>query len=663
MFPLSHPVAIFLTVLVIILLGPVLFRRLRIPPIAGLILAGIAAGPYGFNILERDDSFRIFGDVGILYIMFIAAVDIDMFHLKKEGRSGVIFGLISFLFPFVAGLFGAHYAFGYGWATSLLIASMFASHTLVSYPVVSKFGLQNTRAAVIAVSGTIVAVMLALLCLAAVVDISRSGSVGIWSLLRLIVLLGLFMAAVGTLFPWLTRRFFRNNADPVTQFIFILALVFVASLAAHLIGLEAILGAFYAGLVLNRMIPSRSPLMKNIRFVGDSIFVPYFLIGVGMLINVGVLFHGWGVASIALAMTVAALASKWLAALAAQKTFGLCRDDRRLMFGLTSGKAAATIAAVMLGYNHGIVDEDLMNGAIVMILFCCVVASFVTERAALRIRMRLTESSLDRDDLGKHEFARQVVSVFNPVTSGGLMRMALAMRSARNQNPVTALFVRTNDDREAVVAGREALEAAVASGEDVEVEVQGVERYDISAVSGIKNVAKEQDATEIMLGFHRKSNIVDTFYGSMAEQLIDSCHKMVLMSRCFIPVETVTAIYVVVPRKAEYETGFHLWVSRVAMLGANIEAKVIFVCHPSSREFIETVIAEDKVEVDRAYEPVYAFDDFILLSGQIEADDLLVVIGARKGSISAGSELSALPGFLQRHFASSNLMVIYPRQF
>ena len=120
MFPLSHPVAIFLTVLVIILLGPVLFRRLRIPPIAGLILAGIAAGPYGFNILERDDSFRIFGDVGILYIMFIAAVDIDMFHLKKEGRSGVIFGLISFLFPFVAGLFGAHYAFGYGWATSLL---------------------------------------------------------------------------------------------------------------------------------------------------------------------------------------------------------------------------------------------------------------------------------------------------------------------------------------------------------------------------------------------------------------------------------------------------------------------------------------------------------------------------------------------------------------
>lgn len=663
MFPLSQPVAIFLTVLVIILLGPVLFKRLRIPPIAGLIIAGIAVGPYGFNILERDASFRIFGDVGILYIMFIAAVDIDMFHLKKEGRSGMIFGLISFMLPFAAGLFGGHYAFGYGWAASLLIASMFASHTLVSYPVVSKFGLQNIRAAVIAVSGTIVAVMLALLCLAAVVDISNNGRVGFGMLLRLLVLLGIFMAIVGWLFPWLTRRFFRSNADPVTQFIFILALVFVASLTAHLIGLEAILGAFYAGLVLNRMIPSRSQLMKNIRFVGDAIFVPYFLIGVGMLINVRVLFHGWGVASIALSMTGAALATKWLAAFSAQKAFGLRGDDRRLMFGLTSGKAAATIAAVMLGYNHGIVDEDLMNGAVVMILFCCVVASFVTERAALRIRMRLTESSLDRDDVGRHEYARQVVSVYNPVTSGGLMQMALAMRSSRNPNPVTALFVRTNDDRAALLDGREALQAAVASGEDVDVTVQGVERYDISAVSGIRNVVKEQEATEIMLGFHRKSNIVDTFYGSMAEQLIGSCNRMVLMSRCFIPVETVTAIYVVVPEKAEYETGFHLWVSRVTMLGANIEAKVIFVCHPSSREFIERVIAEDKVEVDRAYEPIYAFDDFILLSGHIEADDLLVVVGARKGSISAGPELSALPGFLQRHFASSNLMVIYPRQF
>ena len=274
MFPLSHPVAIFLTVLVIILLGPVLFKRLRIPPIAGMIIAGIAVGSYGFNILERDASFRIFGDVGILYIMFIAAVDIDMFHLKKEGRSGIIFGLISFLLPFAAGLFGGHYAFGYCWAASLLIASMFASHTLVSYPVVSKFGLQNTRAAVIAVSGTIVAVMLALLCLAAVVDISNIGRVEFGMLLRLLVLLGIFMAIVGWLFPWLTRRFFRSNADPVTQFIFILALVFVASLTAHLIGLEAILGAFYAGLVLNRMIPSRSQLMKNIRFVGDAIFVP-----------------------------------------------------------------------------------------------------------------------------------------------------------------------------------------------------------------------------------------------------------------------------------------------------------------------------------------------------------------------------------------------------
>lgn len=345
---LSQPVAIFLTVLLIILLGPVVFRRLKVPPIVGMIIAGMAVGPYGFGLLDRDASFRIFGEVGILYIMFQAAVEIDMFHLKQNYRHGIIFGLISFSLPLLLGVFGSRFAFDAGWDTALLVASMYASHTLVSYPVVSKFGLQNSRGAVIAVCGTIVAVLLALVCLAGVVQTHVAGKFEPGGILRLLGLMVVYSLIVGYSFPFVTRRFFRSNSDPVAQFIFILALVFVASLFAQLIGLEAILGAFYAGLVLNRMIPGRSPLMKNIRFVGDSIFIPYFLIGVGMLINVGVVFKGWGVIWVTLNMSIVALVSKWLAAFAAQKLFKLSGDDRRLIFGLTSGKAAATIAAVMI---------------------------------------------------------------------------------------------------------------------------------------------------------------------------------------------------------------------------------------------------------------------------------------------------------------------------
>lgn len=660
---ISQPVAIFLLVLLIILLGPVVFRPLKIPPIVGMIIAGMAVGPYGFGLLDRDASFRIFGEVGILYIMFQAAVEIDMFHLRQQYRRGLLFGLLSFALPMTVGVFGARYAFGTGWDTALLIASMYASHTLVSYPVVSRFGLQNTRGAVLAVCGTIVAVMLALLCLAGVVQTRIAGVFDFGRILWLLALMAVYCVAIGYAFPFVTRRFFRSNSEPVTQFIFILALVFVASLLAQVIGLEAILGAFYAGLVLNRMIPGRSPLMKNIRFVGDSIFIPYFLIGVGMLINVGVIFRGWGVIWVAANMSAAALAGKWLASWSAQKMFCLDRSERMLMFGLTSGKAAATIAAVMVGYKYGMLTEDIMNGAVVMILICCIIASVVTERAAKQIRMQLTARDLEHEDIGETEFARQVVSVSNPVTAEGLVRMAVSMRNRLNRNPMTLLYVRNGDDRRARAMGRTAMSEAANAAEEMDIEVRTMERFDINVTSALRNVAVEQEATEIVIGLHRKANIVDSFFGSLIEQLLDTTNRMVIMSRCFIPIDTVTRIMVVVPRKAEFETGFHLWVSRLAMLAFNIEARLTFITYKETEEFLRTAIAEDKVEVDFRFEFLDSYDDFILLSSDVADDDLLVVVGARKGSISYSSDLEAMPGFLSRYFNRHNLLVVYPKQF
>lgn len=660
---ISQPVAIFLLVLLIILLGPAVFRPLKIPPIVGMIIAGMAVGPYGFGLLDRDASFRIFGEVGILYIMFQAAVEIDMFHLRRNYRKGLVFGLLSFVFPMVAGVFGAHYAFGVGWDTALLIASMYSSHTLVAYPVVSRFGLQNTLGAVIAVCGTIVAVMLSLLCLAGVVQTKVAGEFSFVAFVRLFVLMAVYCVAIGYAFPFVTRRFFRSNSDPVIQFIFILALVFVASLLASVIGLESILGAFYAGLVLNRMIPVRSPLMRNIRFVGDSIFIPYFLIGVGMLINVGVVFKGWGVIWIAINMSVVALLGKWLSTFVTGRIFHLPRPERRLMFGLTSGKAAATIAAVMVGYKYGMLSEDIMNGAVVMILICCIVASVVTERAAKQIRIDLTSKSLEHEDIGDTEFARQIVSVSNPVTSEGLVRMAIFMRNRLNKMPLTLLYVRTSPDARSAATGRAALSSALEVPEEMGVEARPVERFDINVASAMRNVAVEQDSTEIVIGLHRKANIVDSFFGSLIEQLVASTNRMIIMSRCFIPVDTVTRVVVCVPEKAEYETGFHLWVSRIAMLAFNIEARLTFISYRETQEFIRTAIAEDGIEVDVRFEVLDTFDDLILLSGDVGEDDLLVTVGARKGSISYSSDLESLPGFLSRYFNRHNLMVIYPKQF
>lgn len=656
-------VAIFLIVLLIILLGSVVFRRLRIPPIVGMIIAGIAVGPYGFNFLERDASFRIFGDVGILYIMFQAAVEIDMFHLKAQWRSGVLFGLLSFILPMAAGIFGTRYLLDAGWSTSVLVATMFAAHTLITYPVVSRFGLQNTRPAVIAVCGTIVAVMLALLCLAGVVQFSATGGYSTQGLLVMLALMAIFLVAVGYLFPLVTRRFFRTTTDPVAQYIFIIAEVLVAAMSARLIGLEGILGAFYAGLILNPLIPGRSPLMKNIRFVGDAIFVPYFLIGVGMLINIRVVAEGWGVIWSATIMSLLALGSKWLAAWGAQRALGMSGTDRRLLFGLSGGKAAATIAAVMIGYKYNLLNGDMMNASVVMILVCCLVASVCTERSAKQLRIAKTSVALDKEELEPVAYARQVIAVSNPFTAEGLTRLALFMRKRANELPATILFVRNNDDGRVVAMGRDAIETAMGAAEEMDITAESVERFDLNAVSGICNVAHEKNATEIMIGMHRKSSVVDSFYGAFIERLTADCHRMVLLSRCFIPVGTITRIFTMVPPGAEYETGFHLWVARLATLASNIEARITFLCYGSTVSLIRSAIAEDRIEADVHYRTVTAWDDFIPLTAEVEDGDLVVLVSARKGSISAGQELEQTTAYISRHFQRHNLLVIYPRQF
>ncbi len=661
--PLQEPVAIFSVVLSIILLGPFLFRMLKVPQIVGMIIAGMVVGPYGLNILERDASFRIFGEVGILYIMFLAAVEIDMFHLRQHFKRGAIFGLLSFLLPMGVGLFASHYAFGVSWTTALLISSMYASHTLISYPVVSKFGLSNNRAAVIAVCGTIVAVLLSLLTLAQVVSSHLNNGFSIFNLCRVFLLMGIYMVVIGYSFPWLTRRAFSRNNDPITQYIFILALVFIASFLAQIIGLEAILGAFYAGLILNQMIPSRSGLMRNIKFVGNSIFIPYFLIGVGMLINIGVIVKGWNVAWVALNMTAVALGTKWLATYTARKAFRLSRTDGNLIFGLTSGKAAATIAATMIGFKYGLLSEDIMNGAVVMILICCIVASLMTESAAKKIRMELTSDELESEEIRPAELARQLVAVVNPITAEGLMRMAMFMRSPVNKHHVTTLFVRTNDDKKVAAVGRAALQTAANVAESMDIKVKQIDRYDLNIISGLINVSKEQDITEFVIGLHRRSKIVDTFYGPLIEQLLKESNKMVFMSRCFVPIDTVNRIIIAVPEKAEFETGFLLWVTRMANMGAWVGARLIFICFPSTAEYIQNVINEGGFQVRHNYKMMQTWDDFILLSSEVTEDDLLVIIAARKGSLSHTSDLESLPTYLSRHFARHNLLVVYPKQF
>lgn len=662
-FPLVQPVAIFLLVLIIILVTPIIFKHLRIPYIVGLILAGMAVGPFGFNILERDASFRIFGEVGILYLMFMAAIEIDMFHLRKNYRQGIIFGVLSFAIPMCAGTLCVRYILDQSWLTSTLIASMYASHTLVSYPVVARFGLARSRAVIIAVCGTIVAVLLALVVLAEDVSIHLKGGIDTGDTLWLVAKVILYILIFGFVTPRIARIFFRRMNDTVTQFIFVLCTVFVFSLVAQLIGLAGVLGAFYAGLVLNSFIPSRSPLMGRIEFVGNAIFIPYFLIGVGMLINIGVIVRGWDVAWVSLNMIVVAIGSKYAAAWISGKMFRLTSTERNLVFGLSSGKAAATIAAVMIGIQYGMLTEDIMNGAVLMIFVCCLTGSLVTERAGRRIRMDLTEDELLHGKGKKVKLARQLVAISNPVTAEGLVNLAMMMRNEKNDHEMNLLFVRNTDDKTVLSMGRNALQLAAETAASLDLRTREIERYDINVMSGLVNVMKELECTDVIIGLHRKQNLVDTFYGNMTEQLLRTTNRMVIMNRCFVPANTLKRLMIFVPQKAEYETGFRLWVTRIGNLATQLGCPADFAAYRETIPYIREVLSSGEFGFPLTCHEMKSWDDFIVLSSQISEDDLLIVVGARRKSISYNSDLEMLPEYLAKYFSTSNLMIIYPDQF
>lgn len=663
-FPLSQPVAIFLLVLIIILFAPVVFDRLKVPRVVGLIVAGVIVGPYCLNLLAYDASFQIFGEVGILYLMFLAAVEINMYHLQRNIRSGLIYGLLTFTLPMVAGLLVSKYVFNVGWETAALLSVMYSAHTLVSYPTVSRFGLASNKGVVIAVAGTIVAVLLSLVMLAGVVNVSQTGEFDWGELGRLAILTAIYGVALYFIFPPIATYFFRKYNDSVAQFIFILAMVFVSSILAQFIGLEAILGAFFGGLVLNKFVPERSALMGRITFVGNAIFIPYFLIGVGMLMNIGVLFSGWGVIFCAAVMAGVSLVSKWGAVALTRISYRLTFTEGTMMFGLSSGKAAATIAATMIGYQYGLLSEMLMNGAVVMILICCIVATITTDLAAKRIRIELTTKEIEEDmEAEKKLPARQLVAVANPVTAEGITQLASFMRSRENTHPMTLLFVRNNDNPQRKRNGREALDYAAAAAREMNVPASEVERYDLNIVAGLTNTLMEKNATEIIIGLHRRSNLVDNFFGNITEQLVKSTNRMVILSRCYVPVDTIRNIFVYVPVNAEYETGFRRWLTRISHLSMHIGRRVNFIVSKPTVPYIENYIKEREFEYSRKYMVMENWDDFIILSSNITADDLFIVIYARKGSLSRTAETEGMPHFLSRHFTHANISLIYPAQF
>ena len=667
--PLTDPVLKFLLILVIILAAPLLLNKLRIPHLLGLIIAGAIIGPNGFNLVLRDSSIILSGTAGLLYIMFLAGLEIDLGDFKKNKWKSLTFGMYTFLVPMALGTLVGLYVLNFSMLTSILLASMFASHTLIAYPIISKLGITKDKAVGITVGGTMITDTLALLVLTVIVEMAV-GDVDDWFWYRLGAAIILFFAFVMIVFPIVGRWFFKRCEDNVSQYIFVLVMVFLGAYLAELAGLESIIGAFLAGMALNRLIPSTSPLMNRVEFVGNAIFIPFFLIGVGMLIDYRAFFTNWDTIKVGAVMIVVATVAKFVAAWMTQKTFRMSVDQRRVIFGLSNAQAAATLAAVMVGYNVilgetpagepiRLLNESVLNGTILMILVTCTMASFSAQKGAHNIAMN--DVSEEKEGTGEHQ-ERILIPVSYEKNVTELVNLSTAIKSKKNKNGLFALNVINNQasDDKAFKQSKKVLNMAVTTASATDNVLQDLLRYDLNVANAIISVIKEQGITDLVLGLHQGKGVVSSFLGNMTEAILGQSNVTTLIYRPIQPIATVKRHLVVVPARAEKEVGFPMWVNKVWNIIHNSGAKAVFYASEDTTMYLKEIYKKRPIEAE--FSSFDDWDDFLIMSREIKSDDTLWVVMSRRERLSYHANMSRIPNYLNKYFQSNSFVLVYPIQ-
>ena len=666
-FPVTDPTLVFFVVLCIILFAPIIMGKLRIPHIIGMVLAGVLVGQYGLNILVRDDSFELFGKVGMYYIMFLAGLEMDMEGLKKDSSQFFIFGILTALIPMAITYPVATICLNYPPAASLLLSCIMASNTLIAYPIAVRYGLQRHRSVALSVGSTMLALFIALMVLASVTA-SFDADTHWWFWPMFLFKVAAFCAGMILIIPRITRKFLRRYSDAVMQFIFIMAELFLSAALSEAVGLEGIFGAFLAGLILNRYIPRLSSLMNRIEFTGNAIFIPYFLIGVGMLINLRLLFHGGAIVWIAAAMVAVGMIGKALAAYAACIGFKMPLSSGHMMFGLTSAHAAGGIAMVMVGMRlevspgHPMVDDDMLNGVIIMILFTCIISTLVTERSARQLVIADKAQDIKQTETDDEKI---LLPVKYPDVAKGLVSMAIMMRNAKLNRGLVALNVVYDDKHRSAnqKEGRALLDnlVKVASASDVKMQTQV--RVAANIANGIKYAFKEFDASEIIMGMHIHKDISPKFWGEFAQSLYNGLNRQIIFVRLKQPLNTLRSIQVAVPSRAEFEPGFYRWVERLGRLAGNLECRMVFHGRNEQMELIRNYLRHKHPSVRADYQLMMHWNELPRLAATINDDHLFVVVTSRKGGLSYKTALERLPDEIEKHFSGRSLMLIYPDQY
>lgn len=667
-FPITNPTLIFFVVMLIILSAPIIMGKLRIPHIIGMVLAGVLIGKYGFNILNRDDSFELFGNVGLYYIMFLAALEMDMEGVKKNVKRMLIYGALTCFIPFGLTFVMSVSMLKYSIMASLILGCIMASNTLIAYPIVGRYGLQRKPSVTLSVGASMISLLTSLIILSAIENAHAGNSdfmFWAWFVAKILIYCGVLSLIV----PRLTRCFLRRYSDAVMQFIFVMAMLFMSAALAEAVGVNGISGAFFAGLILNRYIPPVSPLMNRIEFIGNALFIPYFLIGVGMLINVRLLFNGGNILWVVFLIVVFGTVGKAIAAYLAGFLFRMPWSSGHMMFGLTSAHAAGAIAMVLVGMKIEIapgkylVDDTMLNGVVMMILFTCIISTMVTENAAQRIILRDKEFAHEEEPENDDE--KILVPVKYPEYANRLINLAILMRNPKLNRGLVGLNVVYDDAkmRQNQALGQKILQQVqqYAAGSDVKMQTQV--RIAANIANGIKHAFKEFQASEILIGMHMHAEVSNKFWGEFHQSLFNGLNRQIIMARLHQPLTTIRRIQVAVPSRAQYEPGFYRWLERLARMAKNLECRITFHSRKDTQELIKQFITNKHNELRADYEEMEHWSELPMLASTISQDHMFVVVTARKGTVSYKTALDRLPEEITKYFNAKNLMIIFPDQF
>ncbi|WP_265129928.1 cation:proton antiporter [Chryseobacterium oranimense] len=665
-FPIEDPVLKFLLVLVIILAAPLLLNKIKVPHLLGLIIAGAVIGPNGFNVLARDSSIVVTGTTGLLYIMFLAGLEIDMGDFKKNKWKSLTFGIYTFAVPFVLGYLGGYYLLGFSMLTSILFASLFSSHTLIAYPLVSKLGIAKNKAVNITVGGTMITDIMALLVLAVIVGMSQ-GDVGTGFWVKLSVSFIVFALIVLIVFPIIGRWFFKKVDDKISQYIFVLVMIYLAALLAELAGVEAIIGAFFAGLALNRLIPHTSSLMNRVEFVGNAIFIPFFLISVGMLIDFKVFFKSWETLEVAGIMLVASIGGKYISAVMTQKTFRLSKEEGKLIFGLSSASAAATLASVMVGYNIilsetetgepvRLLNEHVLNGSILLILISCTISSFVSMASAQKIAESDNEDTVSGNS---HEEENILLAINHEETVERMVNLGILIKAHENTENLFALNVINEDKNESSVKNAEKLlHQATDAAAAADVKIQALKRYDNDVINGVKNVIKEQNITDLIIGLEDEKGFSPSFVYNLYSGYLQNDDVNVLVYHAAQPLSTIRKYAVMIPENAHKEAGFFHALLRVWNIARNSGASVVFYAPENILDILQKIVKKANIEAE--FIIMSTWQDGEKTAAKLKEDEALIVLMAKRGMKSYIPRMRLIPELLNKYLSDNNYLLIFP---